>query len=61
MACTKLDSTQLAIIAAIIMVAADIIALIAAIAALNEQQQNAEDTKRELEAKIKCLQDKLHA
>jgi len=57
--CNKLSSTQLAIIAAVIMVIGDVIGLMAALAAFNEEQQSKEETRRELKNKIKYLQDKL--
>lgn len=55
----KLSSTQLAIIAAVITVIGDLIALIAALAAFDEEQQGKEETRRELENNIKYKQDKL--
>lgn len=55
----KLSATQLAIIAAVIVLIGDAIALIAALAAFREEQQNEIEAKRALEAKIKYLQDKL--
>lgn len=57
MVCNKLSSTQLAIIAAVIMVIGDVIGLMAALAAFNEEQQSKEETRRELKNKIKYLQD----
>jgi cell division protein ZapA (FtsZ GTPase activity inhibitor) len=56
---SKLSSTQLAIIAAVIVLIGDAIALIAALTAFFEEQQSEEETKCTLEAKIKYLQDKL--
>lgn len=55
----KFSSAQLAVIAAVIMVIADVIGLISALAAFNEEQQSKEETKRELINIIKYLQDKL--
>ncbi|GAE91027.1 hypothetical protein JCM21531_4698 [Acetivibrio straminisolvens JCM 21531] len=59
MSCNKLSSTQLAIISAVIMVIGDVIGLMAALAAFNEEQQSKDETRRELKSKIKYLQDKL--
>jgi hypothetical protein len=59
--CNKLSSTQLAIIAAVFTVIGDLIALIAALAAFNEEQQSKEEAKRELESKINYLQSKLQS
>jgi predicted amino acid-binding ACT domain protein len=61
LSCNKLSSTQLAIIAAVVTVIGDVLALIAALAALKEEQQSKEEAKCELENKIKHLQDKLQA
>ncbi len=62
MPCNKiLSSTQLAIIAAVITVIGDLVALLAALAAFNEEQQSKEEAKRELESKINYLQKKLHS
>jgi len=47
--CNKLSSTQLAIIAAVIMVIGDVIGLMAALAAFNEEQQ----AKKKLGANLK--------
>lgn len=52
MSCNKLSSTQLAIISAVVMVIGDVISLIAALAAYDEEQQSKEETKREPENKI---------
>lgn len=41
------------------MVIGDVIGLMAALAAFNEEQQSKEETRRELKNKIKYLQDKL--
>jgi len=49
----------LAIISAFIMVIGDIIGLMSAIAAYDEEQQSKEETRLELKNKIKYLQDKL--
>lgn len=51
MSCNKLSSTQLAIISAVVMVIGDVISLIAALAAYDEEQQSKEETKREPENK----------
>jgi hypothetical protein len=59
LSCNKLSSTQLAIISAVIMVIGDVIGLMAALAAFNEEQQSKDETRRELKSKIKYLQDKL--
>ncbi|HPT91956.1 MAG TPA: hypothetical protein PKW03_10505 [Acetivibrio sp.] len=59
LSCNKLSSTQLAIISAFIMVIGDIIGLMSAIAAYDEEQQSKEETRLELKNKIKYLQDKL--
>ena len=54
-----LSATQLAIIAAIVLIVADTIGLFAAITAFNEEQQSKEENNREIETKIKYLQSKL--
>ncbi|HHV98794.1 MAG TPA: hypothetical protein GXX36_04350 [Clostridiaceae bacterium] len=59
MSCNRFSSTQLSIIAAVIMVIADLIGLVAALAAFDEEQQSKEETRRQLKNKIKYLQDKL--
>lgn len=56
--CKRFSSSQLAIIAAVIMVIGDIIGLIAALAAFDEEQQSKEETRHEIENKIRYLQDK---
>jgi len=59
LSCNKFSSTQLAIIAAAILVIADVIGLIAALVAFDEEQQSKEEARREIKNKIKYLQDKL--
>ena len=59
LSCSSFSATQIAVIGAIILVIADIISLIAALAADNEYQQSKTEEKRAIEDEIKRLQDKL--
>jgi hypothetical protein len=55
----RFNAAQLAIIAAVVMVIADIITLISSIAAFDEQQTSDESAKRDIENQISELQGKL--
>lgn len=59
MACLRFSATQLAIIAAIVMVGADIIGLIAALAAYDEEQESKKTEKADIENQIRYLQGRL--
>lgn len=55
------SASQLAIIAAVIVVIADVIGLIAAVSAYREEQESADSNKRKLEDICKYIQDKLNS
>ena len=55
----RFNAAQIAIIAGIVIVIADVIALIAAFAAFDEQQASQESDKRAIENQITELQGKL--
>jgi hypothetical protein len=57
--CMKLTAAQIAVIGAVLLVIADIVALIAAIKANIEEQEKIQETNCEIEAKIKYLQSQL--
>lgn len=55
------SSTQLAIIAAVVVIIADIIGLFSAVSAFNEEQASADNNKKKLEDICKYIQDKLNS
>jgi uncharacterized protein YciW len=55
------SASQLAIIAAVIVVVADVVDLFAALAAYREEQESSNDNKRKLEDICKYIQDKLNS
>jgi ACR3 family arsenite efflux pump ArsB len=57
--CNILSATQIAIIAAVVLVIADVIALVAAVKAFEEEQKNKADSNRDIENEIIFLKGKL--
>jgi len=55
------SASQLAIIAAVIVIVADVVDLFAAVAAYREEQESSNDNKRKLEDICKYIQDKINS